>query len=146
MKKMCVIILLFVLSLACGAAFAAEADPPDAEERAMLEAMRKEPPLNQKDIDIFIKLAPDIEKYENDEKALAKLITDAGIPLQRFQYAGAKLGVGILMLMMPEVMTREKILESGETPEFMIPGDDELKLIEKNMDVIKALMQAQEQN
>ena len=115
---------------------------------AMIEAMRTEPPLNQKDIEAFAKLppTPDLEKYANDEKAFAKLVNDAGTSVERFQYCSAKLSLGLLMLMMPTLMTREKAMEGGQVPEFMIPSDDELKLIEKNMDVITTFMPIQQQN
>ena len=144
MRKFGFATLFFAVILTCSAVMSAEMDEWDAEEQALFEAMSKEPPLIQNDIDIFLKFAPELEGID-DEAAVAKLITDSGMSGERFQYAASKISMGMLMVMMPTMVTRELILESGDTPEFLIPSDDELKLIEKNMDAFQALMQQEQQ-
>ena len=141
MRKFGFATLLFAVILTCSAVMSAEMDEWDAEEQALLEAMSKEPPLTQNDIDTFLKFAPQLEELSDDEEAVVKLITDSGMSAERFQYAASKISMGMLMVMMPTMVTREMILESGETPEFMIPSEDEVKLLEKNMDAFQALMQ-----
>ena len=141
MRKFGFATLFFAVILTCSAVMSAEMDEWDAEEQALLEAMSKEPPLTQNDIDMFLKFAPQLEELSDDEEAVAKLITDSGMSGERFQYAASKISMGMLMVMMPTMVTREMILESGETPEFMIPSEDEVKLLEKNMDAFQALMQ-----
>ena len=144
MKKFRFAAMFLALILACGTVFAAdvaEMDEIDAEEAAMLEAMSKEPPLAQADIDLLIKLSPEFTAMEDDMDAITKLITDNGSTPERFQFIMSKLGIGMMMAMMPEQVTREMIEASGEVPAFLIPSDAELGLIEKNLESLKSMMQ-----
>ena len=141
MQKFRFATVCFALILACGAGFAGEMDDLDAEELAMVEAMRNEPPITQADIDIIVKLSPQFDDFEDDMDGMTKLITDSGLTFARFQYVMSKVGMGIMMVMMPEHVTRDLIMQSGDVPEFLIPTDADLELIGANMDSIQAIMQ-----
>ena len=141
MKKFRFVALFLAMILACGTVFAADMDELDAEELAMLEAMSKEPPLTQADIDLLVKLSPSFESMGEDVDAISKLLSDNGSSIERFQFVMSKIGIGMMMAMMPEQITREMIAASGEVPEFLIPSDDEVGLITKNLDALQGMME-----
>lgn len=137
MLKKFFIAIVLGLVLTCGSGFAAT----EAEMEQMMAAARammaNEPPLNQTDIDSFIKMAPQIMVVAEDPNAIFKLYQDNNVSPQRFGIVSSKITVGLAMA---QGATREQLGAGGADMDFMIPNDAELKLIIDNAEeLINAL-------
>lgn len=139
MLRNCFAAVLFSVLLACGGAFAGtEAEAQEQAIAAAMEAMANEPPLSQADIDAFLNMAPKVEEVMNDQEAVLKLYRDNNVTPQRFGLVSTRISVGLLMS--AQGLTREQLAASGQFLDFMLPNDEEVALIAKNMDAImKAL-------
>lgn len=106
-----------------------------ANEAALLEAVfAKEPPLTQKDIDMFIKIGPDMVKAAsaNDVGAATAALQKASWTEARGSYVTAKISNAYAMSLSPDMA--KSMLESAGMPSILLPTADELKLVQNNMD------------
>lgn len=131
--------VLLTSFVACGAAFAGT--QAELQQQAIAEAMAamaNEPPLTQADIDAFLKMAPQAEAVMSDPAATVKLYQDNNMTPQRFGVVGGKISVGVLL---SQGVTREQLASFGQFPEYMVPNDDEVALIGKNIETIMQVME-----
>ncbi len=131
--------LVCAFALVCGSVFAGESM---TEADMMAEAMAmlsNQPAMTQADIDAYLQMAPQIVNAANDPMAVMKLYQDNNIDPQRFAVVSTKIAIGVSM---GQGVTLEQINSSGQVPEFMIPTDDEMQLINTNMAALLKAMGA----
>ncbi|MDR1085584.1 MAG: hypothetical protein LBP22_12210 [Deltaproteobacteria bacterium] len=114
------------------------------------DQLTKEAPLNQQDIDNFIKFmevsAESIKAAQKDpenvnpndfEKQVVKFIQDNKIPPTRMRYLMEKIQLTMVGLQNPDIIPKK-----GDGQDYLIPSAAEKKLIEVNMEKLMAALQA----
>ncbi|MDR1395924.1 MAG: hypothetical protein LBK52_07130 [Deltaproteobacteria bacterium] len=107
------------------------------------EQLQKEPPLTKADIDLFLEFMaisnqlsasrPNDELVQLNREAAAKFLQDKKMSPVRFAYIGAKIPIGLLMIMNPDRQLPPKFSQP-----YLIPSEAELKLIEASRDTLVA--------
>ncbi len=139
MLRKSVVALVCAFALVCGSVFAGESA---TEADMMAEAMAllsNQPAMTQADIDAYLQMAPQIVSLANNPMAVMQLYQDNNIDPQRFAVVSTKIAIGVSI---GQGVTREQINESEQIPEFMMPNDDEMKLINTNMAALLKAMGA----
>ena len=135
MFKKTMLILTLALSLTTLGAALAQAQTPGgaAIPPEMLEALAKEKPMAQADIDGYIKAMPVMVKAMTDQNAAAEMFKAAGMTEVRFSYVAAKVGLGMALASgaTPEQMQMDQI------PEIIRPSKADIDLVKKNMDALQ---------
>jgi len=114
----------------------ASAQPGGADEITpeIIEALKKEPPLTQADIDTFIKIMPEMSQAAAKDPAVAvKIYQEAGLTENRFGLIFSRVTLGLLIA---SGIPRETLLSGQDVPEVLMPGDSELDLISRNMEAL----------
>lgn len=127
-----ILTLLLVLTACLCAAPASMAQSND--NVAMVENIfAEEPPLAQADIDNFLKIGPDMIKaaIANDIAGAAKALQQVDWTEKRGSYVTAKISNAYAINLNPEMA--RSMLESAGMPEFMLPTDSEMALVQKNI-------------
>ena len=105
------------------------------DQAAMMEAFKKEAPLTQKDVDIFIKMMPELSKVANDEAKVLEIIKKNGLTEMRGAYVSAKMGVAFMALSQGGAEAIDAMM--AQVPEQIRPTKSELDLVKKNQDAIQ---------
>jgi hypothetical protein len=132
MLKKIFAVAAFCLALTCASASAA-----DAQEQAIADAMAamaKQPALTQADVEAYLAFASMDAANSRDPEAIKKAFEEVGLSAERFGYVAMKITLGMAL---SQGATREQL--SAGSPEFMIPNDEELAIINDNL---PAIMQA----
>ncbi|MDR2136905.1 MAG: hypothetical protein LBO68_01335 [Synergistaceae bacterium] len=103
----------------------------------VMEAFRKEPPLNQRDIDAFIKFAPSMKLAPNGQIDTSPM-RGSGVSEMRGSYVMAKLAYAIAMAMDPN--QGQLLMQLSSAPSFMTPSAKEIELAQKNMEKLKTAL------
>lgn len=104
----------------------------------VLEALQKEPPLSQADVDAYLKIMPEMPKAMSDPNALVKAYEAAGLTEVRFSYIVSKIALAQAMNM----GAKASDLQLDQLPEVLRPTDADVALVKKNMDALnKAAME-----
>lgn len=102
----------------------------------IIAALKKEPPLSQSDIDIFVKIMPKMSKVASDNPAEAiKIYEQAGLSELRFGLIFSKATVGLLVA---SGVPLKAILTEADMPEVLLPTAREQELIVKNLNALEA--------
>lgn len=94
----------------------------------MAEALAKEKPLAQADIDVYLKILPQMGSVMQDAAAVVKLYEGAGLGEVRFNYIAAKVGLGMALA----AGATPQQLNLDQMPEVLRPTDAEVALVKKN--------------
>jgi hypothetical protein len=133
-KKFLAALAALALFLPAGAALAQmSAFPP-----AVLEAMRKEPPVTAADLDLYIKALPQMpQAIQGGEEGLVTLYENLGLSQMRFTYIMSKIGIAHSLAMgrfTPEEMDKEGI------PQFLRPTEAEKAMVDGRMDELNRIV------
>ena len=145
MKKIFMFAAVVAMSLMLSAPFvqaqakdnkpAPQAPSSAGDQAKMLEAFKKEAPLTQKDVEIFIKMMPELSKVANDEAKVLGIIKKHGLTEMRGAYVSAKMGVAFMALSQGGEEAVEAMM--AQVPEQIRPTKSELELVKKNQDAIQ---------
>ena len=109
---------------------------PSAEEEAKrIEALTKEPPLTQKDIDTFLSLIPKFHQALSDKAEMGKILHKSGFSVMRFKYVGAKLGIATGAIARGGQQA-ETLLTQTQMPGYLRPTAAEMVLVRKNQAIL----------
>ena len=127
-RSLSVLSLLLLLSAVPAPAQSGEADEITPE---IIEALKKEPPLTQADLDTFIRIMPEMSRAaEKDPSQAVKIYEKAGFTENRFGLIFSKATLGMFMA---SGISREALMSGQDVPEVLMPSDAEVELIKKNM-------------
>ncbi|MDR2460767.1 MAG: hypothetical protein LBE38_08305 [Deltaproteobacteria bacterium] len=136
------VLITFALSLAfILPSSLVEADPPPPHEAKpqstwslahLYDIVSKEPPLNENDIDFYIKELPQILALQGDPRQIPKVIAATGWSENRLAYVVTKMGTGLISLLEPQA------LASYRFPFFSYPSPAEAELIKAKEKEIQA--------
>lgn len=127
--------LVLILTTCLCAAPASMAQSNDYD--AMLETVfADEPPLTQVDIDNFIKIGPDMVQAANANSIAnaAKTLQQVDWTEKRGSYVTAKICNAYAIYLSPEMA--KSMLENAGMPEFLLPTDSEMALVQKNIEAL----------
>lgn len=139
-KTVTALALAMILVLGASSAFAQlpnfGAIPPEA-----MKELANEPPMTQADIDIYLKVLPELGKAMQDPSAVEKIQKSSGL-------SEARLGLVLTKVSLAQAMSLGMTLEqlnAGSLPDAMKPTDADVELVKKNMDKInEAMVQMQQ--
>ena len=103
----------------------------------MAAAFAKEPPLTQKDINAFIKFAPEMQ-LKDDGTVNTSPITRAGLSEMRGSYVMIKLPFAYAMAADPD--QGAMLMQLTQAPASLKPSTAEINLIKKNFDALSKAM------
>ncbi len=106
---------------------AAAAIPPE-----VLEALAKEPPLTQADVEAYLKIMPEMPKAMNDPSILIKAYEGAGLTEVRFSYVVSKIALAQAMSMGASA----EQLGLDRLPEVLRPTEADRELVNKNKEAL----------
>lgn len=135
-KKISIALTLAML-LALGANFA-QAQMPNVGQippEAIAE-LAKESPMTQADVDVYIKILPQLAKAATDPSAAANIQKASGLSDIRLGMIMTKISLAQAVNM---GMTLDQ-LNVDQLPEAMRPTEDDIALVKTNMDKINAAM------
>jgi len=127
-RSLSVLSLLLILTAAPALAQSGASDDITPE---IIEALKKEPPLSQADIDTFVRIMPEMSKAaEKDPAEAVKIYEKAGLTENRFGLIFSKVTLGMFVA---SGIPKEALMSGQDVPEVLMPGDAEIELIKKNM-------------
>ena len=105
----------------------------------MIASFKKEKPMTQKDIDLFLKVMPQVQKLKDKENPSEEFFIKNGTTGKRFAYIGTKVALGYNLLDAP-AQQQAMFFQITGTDLVMKPTDAEFELIRKNKSKIAKFM------
>ena len=115
--------------------------PLSAQERvhsdippAVAQALDREPPLSQADIDACIKIMPELTRLLSDPMSAEQVAAGLNLSQIRFSYIMAKVPLAMALASGAD----PKILGLDSLPQALRPSQKELRLVKDNLDALSA--------
>lgn len=125
-------LMAFVLMMIASPALEAQTNAPPSEAD-ILAVLKKEPPLTQEEIDIFIKIAPALKEADNKDKSkLPSIFKEAGLSDIRGIYVMFKVAGAMANLVQGVPL--------NQIPELHRPTPQEVELVKKNQAALTKLI------
>lgn len=129
-----IVAALSLLLMLTAAPASAQTGGGDKITPELVAALEKEPPLSQADIDTFIRIMTELSHVAGRDPAeVIEIFNQAGLAENRFSLIYSKMIFGMLMV---TGVSRETLMAWPDMSEVLMPGEDEMKLIEANLEAL----------